>query len=207
MNWLWILLGIVVVLVGVILVVQGLAKRKAEQAENSRPREPQDPFADVDGASQFSPKNIAPGAIIRHGQTDYVVRGSLEINQGPYVWHEHMVDGGSGSRYFSVEVDEGTLELVLWEKGAYSTEPEPPSQTEVNGVIYRESERGPAHYRSTGNTGLAESGDMSYVDYQGSGADSSRRLSYEKFGDSPWEVSLGQVIAPGELTVYPAPSQ
>ncbi|WP_312098065.1 DUF4178 domain-containing protein [Corynebacterium dentalis] len=207
MNWLWVIVGILVVLGGILLIMQGLNKRNEERGGNAQARTPKDPFAEVDGASRFSPKNIAPGAIIRHGQTDYVVRGSLEINQGPYVWHEHMVDGGNGSRYFSVEVDEGTLELILWEKSPSSTEQEPPSETEVNGVRFRESERGPAHYRSTGTTGLDASGDMRYVDYEATGADDSRRLSYEKFGDAPWEISLGHVIYPGELTVYPAPEQ
>lgn len=204
MNWIWVLIGILVVIAGIVFIARGLTAR-SESLQKPQP-DPKDPFADVDGAREFSPKSLAPGAIIRHGNTDYVVRGSLEINQGPYVWHEHMVDGGTGTRYFSVEMDEGVLDLVMWEKSSMTTTENPPSETEVDGVHYTEYERGPAHYKSTGNTGLNERGDLSYVDYKGSGVQRTRRLAYEKFGDAPWEMSTGIEMSPGELTVYPAPT-
>ena len=33
----------------------------------------------------------------------------------PYQWQEHMLDGGNGSQWLSVEMDEGQLDLVLWQ--------------------------------------------------------------------------------------------
>jgi hypothetical protein len=37
-------------------------------------------------------------------------------------------------------------------------------------------------------------------------ADESSLLSFERWApDMPWEISTGKSMAPGELTVYPAP--
>ena len=45
---------------------------------------------------------------------------------------------------------------------------------------------------------------MNYVDYAGAGR--AALLSFEQWSpNSPWEVSTGKVMSPGELTVYPAP--
>lgn len=163
----------------------------------------QDPLKDVVGADQFGPDVIAPGAIISRGGKDYVVRGTLALSQGPYQWWEHLLDGGDGSEWFGVEVDEGQLQLTWWNtrKGAGIS---PNSTVEFEGVTYLEGERGHAHYESKGTTGLPERGEMRYIDL----ADSSgtRLLGFEGWAnDESWEVSTGTTILPGELVVYPAP--
>ncbi|MEJ5927682.1 DUF4178 domain-containing protein [Corynebacterium sp. H128] len=163
----------------------------------------QDPLKDVVGADQFGPDVIAPGAIISRGGKDYVVRGTLTLNEGPYYWWEHLLDGGDGSEWFGVEVDEGELSLTWWKtrKGAGIS---PDSRVEFEGVTYMESERGHANYRSAGTTGLPESGEMRYVDL--ADASGNKLLGFEGWANNEsWEVSTGTTIQPGELTVYPAP--
>lgn len=162
-----------------------------------------DPLQDVVGADQFGPDVVAPGAIISRGGKDYVVRGTLTLNQGPYYWWEHLLDGGDGSEWFGVEVDEGQLILTWWRtrKGAGLT---PDSSVEFEGITYQEDERGHAHYQSQGTTGLPESGEMRYIDY--ADASGAKLLGFEGWeSDESWEVSTGETIQPGELTVYPAP--
>ena len=74
----------------------------------------------------------------------------------------------------------------------------------VDGVTFRESERGRASYTTEGTTGLPAGGEMDFVDY--ANADETALLSFERWApDMPWEVSTGKSVLPGELTVYPAP--
>ena len=74
----------------------------------------------------------------------------------------------------------------------------------VDGVTYRESEHGHASYTTEGTTGLPAAGQMDFVDYANDGK--TKLLSFERWGpDMPWEVSVGNPVTEGELTVYPAP--
>ncbi|QGU01244.1 hypothetical protein CKALI_01725 [Corynebacterium kalinowskii] len=177
--------------------------KKAEDGLEEPQRFHQDPLKDVVGADEFGPDRIAPGAIISRGGKDYVVRGTLALKEGPYLWWEHLLDGGDGSEWFGVEVDEGQLSLTWWNtrKGAGIS---PDSRVEFEGITYLEAERGHAFYQSIGTTGLPERGEMRYVDL----ADSTgtKLLGFEGWANNEsWEVSTGQTIQPGELTVYPAP--
>jgi Domain of unknown function (DUF4178) len=74
----------------------------------------------------------------------------------------------------------------------------------VDGVTFRESERGRAGYTTEGTTGLPAGGEMEFIDY--ANADETALLSFERWApDMPWEVSTGKSLLTGELTVYPAP--
>jgi hypothetical protein len=43
-----------------------------------------------------------------------------------------------------------------------------------------------------------------FVDYASDGR--SALLGFEQWApNSPWEISIGRIMSPGELTVYPAP--
>ena len=109
------LIAIVLLLVALFAFYQSWKAKKSGTNEGGRQRN--DPLAfaaGVSGENDFNPKVIGPGAILSRGGIDYVVRGTVTLSQGPFVWHEHMIDGGSGSLWLSVEVDEGQLELVLW---------------------------------------------------------------------------------------------
>lgn len=81
---------------------------------------------------------------------------------------------------------------------------EPGGKRVVDGVTYREVERGHAGYTTEGTTGLPAGGDMDFVDY--ANADETALLSFERWApDMPWEVATGKAVVTGELTVYPAP--
>ena len=201
------LIALVVIIGAILLVFAVLAMRNrdplAEMRNNAASAPQRDPFDEVTGAAEFGPDRLAPGAIIVYGATDYVVRGTLVVQQGPFTWYEHLLDGGDGASWLGVEVDEGQLELVWW-TSRKATGLTPQSVLEFEGVHYVEQERGHARYVSHGTTGLPPEGEMAYIDY----ADASKqfRLGFEGWSnDDSWEVSTGRVILPGELIIYPAP--
>jgi len=173
-----------------------------------RPKEPerrgarQDPLKFGD-TQEFGPRQLGPGAIVSYGGVDYVVRGSVTYREGPFVWWEHLLEGGEKPLWFSVEEDDGRLELAMW-VSRKDLALQPGGEHVVDGVTYREKERGHAGYTTEGTTGLPAGGDMDFVDY--ANADESALLSFERWAaDMPWEVSTGKPVLPGELTIYPAP--
>src|ERR1700754_4725137 len=114
-----------------------------------RPKKPtggrQDPLAFTNAAPQFGPRQLGPGAIVSYGGIDYVVRGSVTYRQGPYVWWEDLLEGGGKPLWFSVEDDDGRLELALWVT-RNDLQLQPGGQLMVDGVSMHESEQGHASY-------------------------------------------------------------
>ena len=171
-----------------------------------RPKEPrgarQDPLR-FNAAPEFGPRQLGPGAIVSYGGIDYVVRGSVTYREGPFVWWEHLLEGGEQPIWFSVEDDDGRLKLAMW-VSRKELQLEPGGEHVVDGVTYHQSERGHAGYTTEGTTGLPAAGDMDFVDYVN--GDETALLSFERWApDMPWEVSTGKSLLSGELTVYPAP--
>ena len=159
-------------------------------------------FAEVPDAADFGPDRLGPGAVVTYGATDYLVRGTLVVTQGQFTWYEHLLDGGDGSSFLAVEIDDGELELVWWTTRKQALHPQSPLDFE--GVTYHEGERGHAQYHSIGTTGLPQSGEMRYIDMADSTGE--LRLGFEGWAnDDSWEMSTGRVVLPGEFTVYPAP--
>ncbi|MGV0791795.1 DUF4178 domain-containing protein [Mycolicibacterium sp. XJ1819] len=199
MDILLILLAIVLLAAAIVVLVVALRRPKRPEP----PAQRHDPLKFAATMPQFGPRQLGPGAIVAHGGIDYVVRGSVTLRQGPFVWWEHLLEGGSEPLWLSVEEDEGRLELVMWQR---RSDPalRPEGAVAVDGVNYRETERGRASYTTEGTTGLPAGGEMEFVDYTAENETS--LLGFERWApDMPWEVSVGKPVLPGELTVYPAP--
>jgi hypothetical protein len=174
-----------------------------------KPRAPKQPKARTDPLAfnampEFGPRQLGPGAIVGYGGIDYLVRGTVTLSEGPFVWWEHLIEGdGAEPLWFSVEEDEGRLELAFW-KARRDLVLQPGGPQTADGRTFHEQERGHANYTSEGTTGLAPAGAMDYVDYATD--DGAALLSFERYGaDMPWELSTGTPVRPGELTLYPAP--
>lgn len=152
---------------------------------------------------QFGPRQLGPGAIVSYAGVDYVVRGSVTFREdrscgGSTCW------GGDLPTWFAVEEDDGRLELVMWVTRKDVTL-QPGDQYLVDGIAFHETERGRASYTTEGTTGLPAGGEMEFVDC--ANADETALLSFERWAPgTPWEVSTGKPVSPGELTVYPAPT-
>ncbi|MFC3850450.1 DUF4178 domain-containing protein [Corynebacterium hansenii] len=190
-----IVVGVVIVILGVVLVVMA---QKKETDDGPRYNDPL-----LTGEfRKFGPTSIAPGAIIGREGHDHVVRGTLALSEGPFRWWEHLLDGGRDGAWFGVEEDEAEVELTWWQR--YPGAHQPTNPLVIEGIEYREQDRGTAHYRSVGTTGLPPEGTMEYIDYE---ADGGRLLGLERWSpNGPWEASFGHRVSPGELTVYSAPT-
>lgn len=198
MDTFLILLAIGFFIGAVVVLVMALQRSK----QPKQPGERQDPLKFATPPT-FGPRELGPGAIVAHGGVDYVVRGSVTLRQGPFVWWEHLLEGGTEPIWFSVEEDEGRLELVWWVR-RNDLAIQPGGDHEVDGVGLSETERGSASYTTEGTTGLPAGGEMDFVDYSDSGE--STFLGFERWAPgTPWEISTGKPVLPGELTVYPAP--
>lgn len=199
MDTLLILVAALLLIAAVVVLVKALQRPKKPKTQSRR----EDPLKFAASMPQFGPRQLGPGAIVAHGGVDYVVRGTVTLRQGPFVWWEHLLDGGSEPLWFSVEEDEGQLELVMWTRKK-DMSLQPGGDIVLDDVSYREIERGRASFTTEGTTGLPAGGEMEFVDYADAGE--TRLLGFERWApDMPWEVSAGSPVRPGELTVYPAP--
>src|SRR5437588_3476301 len=196
----YLLIAVAAVLLIAAIIVFVMAVRRSKQPRRPSPR--QDPLSS-EAQPQFGPRQLGPGAIVSYGGVDYVVRGSVTFREGPFVWWEHLLEGGDQPLWLSVEEDDGRLELAMWVARKELTL-QPGDQYVVDGVTFHESERGRASYTTEGTTGLPAGGEMEFLDC--TNADESALLSFERWApDMPWEISTGKAVVPGELTVYPEP--
>ena len=183
------------VIVAVLLFIASIVVLVKATQRSRTPKPPaarQDPlkFGEV---PRFGPRELGPGAIVSYGGIDYVVRGSVTFREGPFVWWEHLLEGGDQPIWFSVEDDDGRLKLAMW-TSRKDLQLEPGGQHVVDDVTYHESERGHAGYTTEGTTGLPAGGDMDFVDY--TNGDETALLSFERWAPSmPWETSQGMVGA------------
>jgi hypothetical protein len=189
---------LVVLVLAAAVVAAVIVIRRARQVRHDR--QPPPPRTDPFGtdAGRPDPRRLKIGDIVGFDGRDYVVRGTIRLDQSGFTWEEHLLDDTTGKTWLSVEDDEG-LELCLWHRVTGSGHvPGSPSLTD-EGVEYFLAERGEATFRSEGTTGTASSGHLEYIDY----AAGDRRLSFERFGATTWEVSRGRVVGERELTIYP----
>ncbi len=188
---------VVLVLAAAIVAAVVIVRRARQDRLDREPPPPRtDPFAT--DAGRPDPRRLKVGDVVGFDGRDYVVRGTIRLDQSGFTWEEHLLDDTTGRAWLSVEDDEG-LELCLWHRVTGSPHvPGGPSLTD-EGVDYLLVERGEAGFRAEGTTGTASSGDMEYIDY----AAGDRRLSFERFGATTWEVSRGRVVGERELTIYP----
>ena len=194
-----VIVALLLFLASIVVLVKAMQRSRTPKPPAAR----QDPL-NFGEMPTFGPRELGPGAIVSYGGIDYVVRGSVTLRQGPFVWWEHLIEGGEGTPiWFSVEEDEGRLELTLWYPRK-DLQLQPGGEHVVDEVRFREAERGQASYTTEGTTGLPAGGDMDFVDYAND--DESVLLGFERWAPTmPWEVSYGKTVSPGELTVYPAP--
>ena len=201
------LLALALAALAVVVLVRFLQRRKTERglAERARSTDPMGP-----GPLASDPRALKPGDIVRFSgdavRRDWVVRGTLAMDEDGYRWKEHLLDGstamdGEARRWLSVEEGESGLELVLWERAPAVDLSADAKEITHGGVTFRRDERGRARYSSTGTTGAAPSGEMQYADYlPAAGGDA--RLSLEQFSaGGSWEVSHGRVVLAESLDI------
>jgi len=144
-------------------------------------------------------RTLEPGDVVNHDGSDWIVEGTLRLEQDGFAWQEHRLVDGERSLWLSVEDDEG-LEVVVWERGRADGLEPGADQLTHDGVTYELEERGEANFTAEGSTATASFGRVEFADY----AAGERRLSFERYGqDAGWEVGVGQVVPEHALDIYP----
>ena len=77
---------------------------------------------------------------------------------------------------------------------------EPTPKVQWDGAAFELEERGRARFRAEGTTGMPPEGEVEYHDYE---APDGRLLSFERTGDTTYEVSIGVAIPPGAMAIFP----
>lgn len=189
-----VLVAIVVAAVTAVVVVVVLARRPPG-AGGPGPRI--DPFL-ADDSPAGDPRRIGVGDVISYEGHDWVVRGSVAYDQRGYRWAEHLLDRVGEQLWLSVEQDE-QLMLVRWQ-AVRAPSLEPAATVVWDGASFELEERGRARFRSDGTTGMPPEGELEYHDYE---AADGRLLSFERTGDTTFEVSVGVPVTSGAMTIYP----
>jgi hypothetical protein len=201
------IVGIVALIAAVGVLLRARRAAEADRADRAARGAPRDPFSPGDDTAG-DPRTLKAGDMVEYLGERLFVRGSLRLTQGGYSWSEHYLDAmdgtAAGRRWLSVEEDPD-LEVVLWTEYLGGDGLKPADRTiTVEGVTYHRTEHGTATYRSEGTTGLGETGRVEYADFDGPGG---RCLAFERFlggqGRGTWEVSLGERVPAGTLTIYP----
>ena len=196
---------LLIIAVAVVFKVLGArAARKSEaDALHNRTYSPGDPFSSADDdAVRGDPRQLKPSDLVDVRDTTFAVRGVIRFAQDGYNWIEAHLDTGTGRRgWLSVE-DDPDLELVMWHALQGITLVPGPPTLDFEGRRYSYDEDGSARFTSAGTTGVATNGKMRYHDYEAGG----HRLSFEDFG-SGWEAARGEVLARGEVRIYPSTTE
>lgn len=180
-------------LVGLVVV----ALRRPRRGGRSLPAPTPDPLR-RDTPGGVDPRRLQVGDVIHYEGRDFIIRGTLELEEGGFRWREYFLDDVQARRWLSVEEDE-QLEICLWESVSAPELTPGSHRLEYQGVVYSLDERGRANYQATGTTGTGTAGQMEYVDY----AAGDRRLTFERYGDVSWEVAVGEVVPEYALDIYP----
>ena len=139
--------------------------------------------------------------MLQFGDDKYFVRGSIHFSEGVYTWHEHFfqADANATRRWLSVEADPD-LQMALWQDAPGVSAQAGAAVVTYNNKQFRLDESGQANFTTEGTTGLPQSGVAQYADYE---SDDGTLLSFEKFGNGAWEVSIGRPLPRGSFTIYP----
>lgn len=194
MGW---LIGLLVVAAAVGLTVWLLRRRTKQQ-----PKLPDDFIGDRDKHAADQLRMLQNGDVVEYLGHNWFVRGRLDFDEDGYRWTEHMLDDAEVKRWLCVEDDE-SFEVSLWHSIALGDiEQGGPGDRDVivEGVAYRLQEQGTARFSALGATGTSPSGSVDYADYK---SVDGKLLGFERFGTG-WEPSLGEVVQPWELTVFPS---
>lgn len=100
MGNLLVVIAVALFIAAIVVLVVAIRRPKTPATPGGR----RDPLA-FDAMPQFGPRQLGPGAIVSHGGIDYVVRGSVTFREGPFVWWEHLLEGGDTPTWLSVQED------------------------------------------------------------------------------------------------------
>ena len=154
--------------------------------------------------------DLKVGDIVQHDATDWVVEDRLVYRQGEFSWLEYLLRDGEQSLWLVVNEDDNLVVTLEREIDLpLSLDAKPPSQLELDGRVYRLSERGTADVTAEQRRVNRRLGSCQFFDYR---SGSSAVLSIELWGNTATgagelEVTLGERIRPLSLSLLPGDGQ
>lgn len=154
--------------------------------------------------------DLRVGDIVQHDATDWVVEDRLVYRQGDFSWLEYLLRDDDRSVWLVVNEDDNLVVTLEHEIDLpLSLDAKPPSQLEVDGRLYRLTERGVADVTAEQRRVNQRLGACQFFDYR---SGSSAVLSIELWGgDSSGpgelEVTIGERIRPLSLSLLPGDGQ
>ena len=160
--------------------------------------------------SELTLFDLKVGDIVQHGATDFVVEDRLVYRQGEFSWLEYLLRDKDQSVWLVVNEDDNLVVTLEREIDLpLSLDSKPPSQLEVDGRVYRLSERGTADVTAEHRRVNRRLGFCQFFDYR---SGSSAVLSIELWGETAsgageLEVTVGERIQPLSLSLLPGDGQ
>ena len=154
--------------------------------------------------------DLRVGDIVQHDATDWVVEDRLVYRQGEFSWLEYLLRDGEQSLWLVVNEDDNLVVTLEREIDLpLSLDAKPPSQLELDGRVYRLSERGTADVTAEQRRVNRRLGSCQFFDYR---SGSSAVLSIELWGNTATgagelEVTVGERIRPLSLSLLPGDGQ
>lgn len=193
---------VVIVVVLLVLIAVGVVSlmrsRERKPVTPGGGASPSLPGAEPAAAVRSSVRGLRVGDVVSYEGHDSIVDRTYRFREGGYRWEEHLLVDGDYKRWLSVEDDEG-LECVVWER---RPDPglEPGAESlEVDGTTYAFDEQGRADYTLEESAGPGGAGQVEYADYEAG----DKRLSFERYDGSGWELNVGTVVSEHAFDVYP----
>jgi len=149
-------------------------------------------------AVRSSVRGLRLGDVVAFSGHDCIVERTYRCREGGSRWEEHLLVDGDFKRWLSVEDDEG-LECVVWVRRPDPTLQPGAETVELDGTSYAFEEQGVADYTLEEQDGPGGAGKIEYSDY----AAGDKRLSFERYDGSGWEINVGEVVSEHAFDVYP----
>src|SRR5690554_3910301 len=142
------------------------------------------------------------GDIVVHLDETYIVNQRIVNHANGFFWQDYkLYSGNDACIWLSVE-DDDELEVALYRPVDLPIHADPPEELEYLGQRFRLSEKGSCDAKISRETG-SETRTTAYSwDYDGSAGE---RLSVQRWGDSEYEVMVGQPINSGSLDLMAQP--
>jgi hypothetical protein len=193
-----VLVLLALIAVGVVSLIRGRERKPVTAGGTGPGAAPSLPGAEAAPAVRSSVRGLRTGDVVAYEGHDSIVERSYRFREGGSRWEEHLIVDGDYKRWISVEDDEG-LECVIWER-----RPDPSLQPgdaaiEIDGTSYRFDEQGTADYTLEETAGPGGAGKVEYADYEAG----DKRLSFERYDGSGWELNVGVVVSEHAFDVYP----
>lgn len=140
-------------------------------------------------------EQIGPGSRLRLLGMDVTVTSSIDLTSEGWSWQEHQILGHAWVHWLTVEMDEGQLLCATWTERPDLVEVSPGGRKlKVDGLTFRREDDGRGTYAMRDGS---DHGDYEYYDYECD----DQMLSFDRYGDGPWEASLGRAVPTGQIQV------